>query len=148
MANCTRAAGHRTAGRSGPRQCLQAGALQHLLQRHRVGIAGAGLRHQFVHLQHRRQAGALQHHAQAEAAGALLRVATEQLDLAGIGAAQAQQHADRGTLAGTVAAQQCQHLASADLQVDALQGGMVAVAHLHLLQAGQRRGDRIHGRYR
>ncbi len=79
---------------------------------------------------------------------ALLRVAAKQLDLAGIGTTQAQQHADRGTLAGTVAAQQCQHLASADLQVDALQGGMVAIAHLHLLQAGQRRGDRIHERYR
>ncbi|MNI82849.1 hypothetical protein D3C73_1396040 [compost metagenome] len=79
---------------------------------------------------------------------ALLRITAQQLDLAGVGATQAQQHADRGTLAGTVAAQQGQYLASADLQVDAVQGGMVAVTHLHLLQAGQRRSDRIHGQYR
>ena len=81
------------------------------------------------------QRRALQHDADLLAPGAarLLRILAQDEHLAGVTLAVALENLDGGRLAGAVGAEQAEHLARADLQVDAAQRLMRAV---RLAQAG------------
>jgi hypothetical protein len=83
------------------------------------------------------QGAALQHRADGAGGDRLVRLRAEHRDGAGVGSGEAEQHVDGGRLAGAVRAEQRDHLARRDHQVEAGDRVDVPVA---LAEAGEHDG--------
>ena len=99
----------------------------------------------FVHAERRREPHVLEHDADVPTRRRIAGVGVEQSRRARVGTAQPQQQRQRSRLAGSVGAEQPEHLASPELEVDVRQRDHAAVGLACRLEAGDA-GFAKHGR--
>jgi hypothetical protein len=120
-------------------QIGQPGQLQHLVQRHRVGVQAPHEPDDLPDGQVRDQFAVLEHRADEPGGGGLGRGLPEHLDPPRVRFDEAEHHADRGALPGPVRPEHRHDLPGGHPQAQRLDGPHVPVALGHALNA-----DRFH----